>query len=57
MKKLVLFLSVITLLTSCGTSAPEGDAPKCDSTGVCCDSTKSDTCCVKSDTLSTDTIR
>lgn len=57
MKKSVLFLSVIVLLTACGTSAPEGDVPNCDSTDVCCDSIKSDSCCVKSDTLSTDSIR
>jgi len=50
MKKVILFLSVIGLLTACGSST-EAEAPKTDSTVVAVDTVAVDTTVVAVDTV------
>jgi hypothetical protein len=50
MKKVILFLSVVGLLTACGSST-EAEAPKTDSTAVVVDTVKVDTTVVVKDSV------
>jgi hypothetical protein len=50
MKKVILFLSVVGLLTACGSST-EAEAPKTDSTVVVVDTVKVDTTVVVKDSV------
>ena len=57
MKKVILALSVIGLMTACGSSSTEAEAPKTDSTAVvpACDTTKVVVDSVKTDSVAVST--
>lgn len=57
MKKTILVLSLMTLLTACNTSTVEENTVSKDSTIVCVDTCKTDSTCVNTCTLNIDTVK